>query len=231
MSRSYRLAALAVVTLAGSVAFAQTGKENKPAAPAAKPAAQAEHAMPEGMTEADMKACMEAGTPGEMHAHLAKGVGVWAGKTKMWMAPGAEPMTSECTTTISSIMDGRFTKCEVAGEMPGMGPFNGFGLYGFDNVAQKFQSTWIDNCGTGIMTGTGELSSDGKTMTWNFSYNCPITKKPAIMREVERYTGKDSMVLEMFNTDPKTGEEFKMMEITYTRKTGSASALPASGAK
>jgi hypothetical protein len=129
-------------------------------------------------------------------------------------------------------MDGRFTKCEITGDMPGMGPFNGFGLYGYDNVAQKFQSTWIDNCGTGMMTGTGELSSDGRTLTWNFSYHCPITRKPTTLREVERITGKDTKTLEMFGIDPKSGKEFKMMEIAFTRKpgTGAAAAVnPASG--
>ena len=34
-------------------------------------------------------------------------------------------------------MDGRFIKVEVEGEMPGMGPFHGFGIYGFDNVTQE----------------------------------------------------------------------------------------------
>ena len=27
------------------------------------------------------------------------------------------------------------------------------------------------------MNGTGELSDDGKTMTWKYTFNCPITKK------------------------------------------------------
>ena len=140
----------------------------------------------------------------------------------MWMAAGTEPTLSECTTNVTSIMDGRYIKTEVLGDMPGMGPFNGFGISGFDNVSQKYVSTWIDNCGTGIMTGTGELSADAKTMTWTFTYNCPIQKKPVTMRQVEHYTGHDTMTLEMFGPDPKTGKEYKSMEISYTRKPGSA---------
>jgi hypothetical protein len=116
-------------------------------------------------------------------------------------------------------MDGRFIKIEVNGDMAGM-PFTGFGLNGFDNVSQKFVTTWVDNCGTGIMNGTGELSPDGKTMTYTMTYNCPIQKKPVTMRQVEHYTGKDTMTMEMFSPDPKTGKEFKAMEISYTRKSG-----------
>ncbi len=218
-----------IAAIAGSVALAQQSGNTKQA-PAGKPAAaaQPEHKLPPGMTEADMMACMEAGTPGEMHKHLAKGLGVWTGKTTMWMTPGAEPMHSECVSTVTSAMDGRYIKCEINGEMPGMGPFMGFGLYGYDNVSKQFQSTWIDNCGTGMMVGTGELSSDHKVMTWNFKYHCPITKKPTVMREVETITGADTKKLEMFGPDPKTGKEFKMMEIAFTRKAGTAPTPSAS---
>jgi hypothetical protein len=201
------------IVLAGSIAIAQQAKKGGPAA-----GDQQEIPLSPGWSEADMQACMAAGTPGKMHEHLARDVGVWHGKTTMWMGPGMEPVASECTTTMSSMMDGRFIKCEVTGEMPGMGPFNGFGIYGFDNVAQKFVSAWVDSCGTGIMNGTGELSPDGKTMTWTYTYTCPITKKPAMMREVDTTTGPDSKTFEMFGADPKSGKEYKMVSIEYTRK-------------
>lgn len=233
MNRKTRFAVVAFAALiaaAGSLAFApvqQRSKEGKATAPAAKnPApptgASGEPPLPPGWTQADVQACTEAGTPGPQHEHLAQAAGVWLGKTTMWMAPGAEPFQSECTSTITSIMDGRFTKCEMAGDM-GMGPFSGFGLYGYDNVAEKFQSIWICNCGTGIMTGVGDLSSDGSTLTWVYSHSCPITRKPTTLREIERRTGSDTMTLETFGIDPKSGREFKMMEIAFTRK-------PATGA-
>jgi hypothetical protein len=210
---------LAAVT--ATIAFAQTPRDKPTSTPPGKDAAPAgQPQLPPGWTEADAQACAEAATPGPMHAHLAEGVGVWRGKTQMWMGPGAEPASSECTSTVTPMMDGRYIKCEMSGDMPGMGPFNGFGLFAYDNVAQEFQTTWIDNCGTGIATGAGERSSDGKTMTWTYTYNCPVTKKPTTMREIERITGKDSKTLEMYGIDPKTGKEFKMMEIALTRQPG-----------
>ena len=68
------------------------------------------------------------------------------------------------------------------------------------------------------MTGTGTLSADGKTMTWNYNYHCPITKKPAVMRQVETNTGPNAKTLEMFGNDPKSGKEFKMMSMEMARK-------------
>ena len=120
----------------------------KPDAKDAQPAAanaKADVKLPPGWTEADMQACMLAGTPGKEHEQLAKDAGVWQGKNTMWMCPGAEPVKSECTYTVTPIMDGRYIKGEMAGEMPGMGPFTGFGISGFDNVSKKYVSTWIDN--------------------------------------------------------------------------------------
>lgn len=224
MNRRLNLACVGLAFVAASVAFAQPAKDNK--APAKAPAAvqpgkdAPKMDLPPGMTEADMKACMEAATPGEKHQQLAKDVGTWSGKATMWATAGAEPTKSDCTSTVTPIMDGRFIKCEMAGNFEGMGPFNGFGLYGFDNVSQKFQCTWIDNCTTGMMTGTGEASSDGKTMTWTYTGNCPLTKKPIALREEQRWTGKDTKTLTMYGPDLKTGKEFKMMEINLTRKSG-----------
>lgn len=174
--------------------------------------------LPPGWTADDMQAMMAAGTPGKMQEWLARDAGSWRGKTSMVMYPGAEPMTSECTSTVTPIMDGRYVKVEMAGEMPGMGAYSGLGISGFDNVSQKFVSTWIDNHSTGIMYGTGELSPDGKTLTWKFDFNCPIAKGPVVMREIDTITGPNSKKLEMYGPDPKTGKEFKMMTIELTKE-------------
>jgi hypothetical protein len=208
---TYALIAVAGLTLAiATIAVADVAKD--------APAGQPEMQLPPGWTMEDMQACIIAGTPGEQHEYLAKSIGEWHGNTKMWMTEGGEPMESECKATVTSMMDGHYTKCEWDGDMPGMGPYHGFGIYGFDNVSQKFVSIWLDNHGTGIMQGTGELSDDGKTLTWEFTHNCPITKKPTIMREIETITGPNTKTLVMHATDPKSGKEYKMMEVELTKE-------------
>jgi hypothetical protein len=199
------IAALAVLTVAHA-------KEDKPTG------LPADFKLPKGWTMEDMQACMLAGTPGEMHKLLAKDVGEWEGKTTMWMGPEGEPMTSECTSTVTPMMDGRYIKAEMKGDMPGMGPYHGGGVYGYDNVSKKFVSSWIDNHSTGIMQGEGELSSDGKSITWEYKFNCPIAKKEVSMKEVDTKTGDNTKKLEMWGDDPKTGKNYKMMSIELTRK-------------
>jgi hypothetical protein len=68
------------------------------------------------------------------------------------------------------------------------------------------------------MNGTGDLSADGKTLTWNYTANCPITRKPTVMREIEHISSDTTRKGEMFATDPKSGKEYKMMVIELTKK-------------
>jgi hypothetical protein len=173
--------------------------------------------LPPGWTMEDMQAMMAAATPGEMHKHLQSDVGKWTCQTKSWMGPNTDPIESTGTSEVTPLMDGRFVKCEMKGEMPGMGPFNGLAIYGFDNITQKFTSVWLDNFATGMMKGTGKLSKDGKTLSWEYEGYCPLTKKPIVMREVETTIDANTKKLEMFGPDPKTGKEFKMMEIALKR--------------
>ena len=198
---------------AGAGAAPAAARESGPKIPEMK--------LPPGWTQEDMQACMAAGTPGKMQALLAGEAGTWQGKQTMWMAPGAEPMSSDVTSTVKTLMDGRYTQVEVSGDTAGMGPFQGVGIYGYDNVSGKFVGNWLDSHSTGIMTGTGELSSDGKQINWTFNYNCPIAKKPVTMRQTETIGAGNTKVLEMFGVDPKGGgggKEFKMMRIEMTRK-------------
>src|SRR5688572_29602034 len=113
------LAAVALIVVLGSRAIAQEAKD------------QPQIKLPPGWTESDMQACAAAATPGKQHEFLAKGAGVWQGKAKAWMAPQTEAFVTDMTNTATPMMDGRFLKIETAGDMPGMGPFKGFGLYGF----------------------------------------------------------------------------------------------------
>jgi len=200
---------IGIAIVACSIAIAEPGSESKN---------QPQIKLPPGWTEADMQACMAASTPGKIHQQLAKGAGDWQGRQTMWMYDGADPVQNEVASRVTPIMDGRYLKIEFSGQTPNMGPFTGFGLTGYDNVSGKVVSTWIDNWSTGIMYGLGEISDDGKTITTKMSHNCPINKKPVVIRQIETLTSPNTKTLEMFSTDPKTGREFKMLSIELSRK-------------
>jgi hypothetical protein len=198
---------------AGVIALADPPKDAKPAATAA--AAQPQ--LPPGWTKEDFARFIAAATPGKMHERLQQDVGVWSGKNTMWMAPGADPIVTDATSTVTSLYDGKFIRAEFKGEMPGMGPYDGLMISGYDNITKKFVSTWIDNVSTSMAQGEGELSKDGKTLTWTYTCNCPLQTKPITMRQVETITGPGQKRLEMFGPEPKSGKEYQMMRIELTK--------------
>lgn len=223
---------MAAGIMAAGVATAQQDKKpatpptatpSTPAKPSTPPApatpAKPDMKLPGGMTpEAMQKAMEDAAKPTEMHKHLAKAEGNWKGESSMWMAPDAPAVKSECTMTCKTIMNGLFTQVTMSGEIPEMGKMEGMGIYGYDTVAKKFQSSWVMNCGSGMMIGTGEMASDGSTINWTYTYTCAIQKKACTMREVEKIIDANTRTITSYGPDPVTGKEFKMMEVTFTRQ-------------
>lgn len=205
--KSLTLACLGLVAIAAAAYAADAKKTDVPAVQ-----------LPPGWTAEEMERCIKAGTPGEGQARLMKDVGTWVGKSTVWMAPGMDPINSEVVAEYSPVMDGRYVRCEMSGNCPMMGPFQGLALFGFDNVSKKFVASMVDNHSTGIMQGEGELAKDGKTLNWEYVANCPREQKPVMLRQVETATSPTTKTLEMFVTDPKSGDEFKMMRIEFTKK-------------
>ena len=167
----------------------------------------------------DMQAMMEkfekAGTPGEPHKQLASMEGKWDTKTKSWMEPNKPPVETTGSCEQKMIMDGRFLKQKCKGEMMGK-QFEGMGLTGYDNTTKKYTSTWMDNMSTAlhVMEGT---AGDAKTINQEGEYTCPI-KGHMKLRSVTKIVDNNTNIFEMYGTDDKSGQETKMMEITYTRK-------------
>src|SRR5262245_53998891 len=162
---------------------------------------------------AEQKAMMDkmtkAATPGPQHAMLAKMAGDWTCSVKYQMDPSQPAQESQSTATITVLMDGRYIQESDSGQMMGM-PFNGMGVYGFDNVSGKYVSTWIDNMGTGIMTGVGTADAGGKVITWTGTMNDPVTGKATKERMVTTVIDDNHHTFEMYGTPPGGKKEMKM---------------------
>jgi hypothetical protein len=190
---------LLALMLAGSVVAQE---EPKPAAPA----------MDAAMQEAMMKAM----TPGEPHKHLAKMAGDWTYKSKMWMAPDQPPMESGGTMHAETILGGRYLQATWKGDMMGM-PFEGRATEGYDNLAKKYVSTWVDNMGTGIMYSTGTCDTAHRKCESKGSMIDPMTGKDSYMRSVINWTDDNNFVMQMYGPDP-SGKEIQWMEMSVKRK-------------
>ncbi len=157
---------------------------------------------------------MEFATPGPAHKVLEAKIGKWTGTVKMFM-PGAPPQESKFTSEAKWIMEGRYVEETVVGETP-MGPFNGKGTTGYDNIKKKYVSTWIDNSGTGIYFHEGTYDPASKTFTYTGD-SCDSTMTKYVKgRSVEKLIDNDHGTIQAFAPGPD-GKETMTMEINYMR--------------
>ena len=155
--------------------------------------------------------------PGEHHKHIAALAGKWQTEVKMWMDPKADPQVSQGTADYQWIMGGRFLRQTVRGEFMG-GVFEGEGLLGYDNFKKKYVSSWIDNMGTALFTSTGRCDESGKVFTMEGRMDDVMNGRAnQKSRSVTRIVNKNKHTDEMYVTGAD-GKEFKMLEITYTRR-------------
>jgi hypothetical protein len=166
-------------------------------------------------TDAEMKAMMAYGTPGEMHQMLARDNGAWREQVTMWMKPGAEAQTFTASVQSEMLMDGRYQQQTHSGEMMGM-PFRGISTTGYDNARNVFINTWIDNFGTGIMTSEGRYNPATKSIEFKGKVTDPMAGgKLMPFRQVLRFISDKEQRVEMYMMH--AGKEFKSMEIVLTR--------------
>ena len=191
---------LSLVLLSGGVAVAEEPQEN-----------------PTGMSKEEMAAMEKAMTPGEMRKHLAKMAGDWTFTNKMWMAPGQPPQEWTGTMHAETILGGRYVQSIWKGSFMGQ-EFEGRGTEGYDNVAQQYVSSWVDNMGTGIVLSTGTCEDGGKKCTTTRSFSDPMTGEPSTMKTVVSWIDDNNFRTEMYTKDPASGQEYKMMEIVAKRK-------------
>ncbi len=172
-----------------------------------------------GKSDADkaemMKKMEAAGTPGPAHKALEAFVGNWKAEVKCWCEPGGAPQVSQGTAKANWILNGHFLEAEFHGEMMGK-PFTGRSLMGYDNIKQTFNTVWVSDMQTSMLTSEGKGENGNKVITLEGNTTCPSTgPKNISIKTVFRVISPDKHVLEMFHGSK--GENAKTMEITYTR--------------
>jgi Protein of unknown function (DUF1579) len=213
------------ISVIASIASAQTPapQPSTPPTSVTSPAVSAPATTAASPNEAEMmKQMMELAKLNDNHKLLADFAGSWSTSVKM-MEPGKEPTVSKGSVTYKSIMNGRYVIGDHTGsmKMPGADgkmkdfTFKGMSTDGYDNVKQKFTSSWMDNMGTGIMIMEGTYDPATKTFTYTGEMEMvPGMKAP--VRSVVKVTDKNHRTFEWYEN--RGGQEMKTLEIDYTRK-------------
>jgi hypothetical protein len=203
---------LGIAIVGGLLSTPLIADEN-PVAPTTKP------------SEADAtRKMMELAKPGEPHKLLAQMAGTWDYKMKMSVAPGQPMLDLGAGTAVrTSLMDGRYFSMDVNGKMSMPGPdgklaeseFKGMSIEGYDNVKQKYVSSWIDNMGTGIEPSEGTYDPATKSFTYMYSMEVmPGVKTKA--RQVIHVLDPDHLQMDWYEV--QGSKEVHSLEIDYTRR-------------
>lgn len=170
---------------------------------------------PQMDSAAMMQAWMTYMTPGDVHKMLAKSNGTWDEDVTTWMEPGKPPTTGKSTAVNKMILGGRYQQSIHKGSFMGM-PFEGVSTVGYDNARKVFQSSWVDNMGTGVMNMEGTWDSTAHTINFKGKATDPSTGKEMDVRETFTMVDDNNHKIEMWCT--QNGKEFKSMEIVLKRK-------------
>ncbi len=173
--------------------------------------------MTTGTGDDNMDACMAAAMTTAEHELLKAFEGTWKAEAKLWMDPSAEPMVSTGVMTNRLILGGRFLEHDYANDD---GTFFGKGHWGYNTVDQRWESTWLDSMGTGMMIDRGRYDPVAKAWTMLGEVTDPTTgrlvkKRSSVIRHDDNH-----YTMEMFfssTTGEHAGVETKIMEINYTR--------------
>lgn len=168
------------------------------------------------MDQETQDAWMRSATPNEHHARLHELVGEWEARATFWMEPGASPIQSDGACINESILGGRWINMRYTCDFMGM-PYEGTGVFGFDNLAGEYVGNWLDSMCTQMMVHRGKPGSNAARIEMRGTSRDPKGVE-APTRNLTTIHSKDRHTYEMFRTPPGK-PEFRSGIIEYTRRT------------
>lgn len=164
--------------------------------------------------------------PGPHHQKLENLVGSWETTTKMWWGgPNSPAVETTGTSEVKWVLGGRFLMEEHHGQMmmPDASgqmkpiPYDGIGLTGYNNTQNMYQSVWVSNADTGVLTMKGGMDPSGKLLRmYGEMDETMLDVYGRYVKYVMRFIDKDTRVFEII--DLHAGDDYKVIEITYKRK-------------
>ena len=120
-----------------------------------------------------MEQWMEAATPNENHEALEFMIGEFESTMRFRMSPDEDWKESPSSAMNVWMLDGRFVHMHATAEPSEMMPmpFEGAGMFGYNNMDDEYQAIWMDNYGTMMVMATGHMEDGVLILTG--SYNHP----------------------------------------------------------
>lgn len=152
----------------------------------------------------------------EQHKMLARANGTWTGEASLWFAPDKPPIKSTSKLTNHMDANGRFQISEIEGNVTGAGqPFTGVRITGYDAVRKVFTRAMLQDLSPGVvMEGAWDESKKSFSMPFK---QVDASGKERSLKEVYTFVDADTEILEIYDTKPAQGKEFRILEVVWRR--------------
>lgn len=163
-----------------------------------------------------VKAMIAAMEPGEGQKRLEGLVGTFDVKIRTWLDTSQPPIESVGVAVGQWVLGKRYVQVMLSGFTLGE-PFDVIGYAGFDNVAKKYVTTYMDSGGTGMEWFTGTMDPDGKSAKMTATTFDAITLKPVTVEMRLRFLANGDHITELWQAEPNA-KMVQVMELQYTRR-------------
>jgi hypothetical protein len=143
-------------------------------------------------------------------------VGTFDVRIRTWLDPSQPPFESMAVANCTWVLGNRYVQMMLSGFVSGE-PFDAIGYAGFDNVAKKYVSTYMDSGSTGMDWYSGTMDPDGKSAKLAATAYDAITLEPRQTEMRLRIGASGDHITELWQAN-KSGTLVKVMELEYTRR-------------
>lgn len=154
-------------------------------------------------------------TPEAYHAALTRMSGTWDVRITEWTGPRASPVRGQAEADIALAVGERFLEETLSGHLGGA-PFLARGLTGYDDIAGRVESVWLDSRVDAMTTLHGSLTLPGDEFRLDGAGVDPTTGAHADLRQNVRILSPDEFVVTLYTH--RDGHDVKTMERIYSRK-------------
>lgn len=153
--------------------------------------------------------------PTKEHNALQAEAGVWEGKVKMFLGPGAPAIEGKSLETVKTVCNGLHSTASFKMDI-GTTKFEGHSVIGYDPQKKEYTGTWVDTATVAPTLLTGKYDADKKTMTMLSAVVDPASGREMKQKQVTTLIDENTKKFEIFFATPQG--DVKILEINAKKR-------------
>ena len=167
------------------------------------------------MAEESAAAFDKAGVVGLQHRRLAELVGTWKVTQSFWTTGNPAPKIDTGSATYAMVLGGRHLRQDLQIDSPDK-TFEALGYIGYDNMAGRYYSSWMDINFTGLILSYGDYDAASHTYTFLGTLPGPATGKTIPLRAELKVLDTNHFTYDFY--ERHDGNEALAVRLEYTRQ-------------